>query len=138
MIYEYVAVYMDNLLIAAQDSSSITKALGDWHQFKFQVTGPLQYHLGCDYFKDNTGTLGPIKYIKRMIRQYACMIGNKTKEYTSPLKKAYHPEIELKVFQFLIGSLLLVILLQRSGIQMANVILSCFCEAPNKGNLENI
>jgi hypothetical protein len=66
-MYDYGAVYVDDLLIAEQDLSSITKALCDQHKFKLKRTGPLQYHLGCDYFKDNTGTLcfGPGSILTR-------------------------------------------------------------------------
>jgi hypothetical protein len=56
-IYEYVAVYVDDLLFAAHNPSSIYNALTDQHQFKLNVTGPLGYHLVCDFFKYNTGTL---------------------------------------------------------------------------------
>jgi hypothetical protein len=94
-IFDYVAVFVDDLLIAAQDPSSITNSLTDQHQFKLKGTGALQYHLGCDYFKDNTGTLcfGTRKYIKKLIEQYKRMIGQKSKYYPSPLEKADHPEI---------------------------------------------
>jgi hypothetical protein len=54
VIFEYVAVYVNELLIAAQDPSSITKALCNHHQFKLKDTGALQYHFGFDYFEDNT------------------------------------------------------------------------------------
>jgi hypothetical protein len=56
-VYEYIAVYVDDLLIAVKEPSSIIKALEEQHQFKLKDTGPLQYHLGCDYFLDDNGTL---------------------------------------------------------------------------------
>jgi Reverse transcriptase (RNA-dependent DNA polymerase) len=56
-VYKYIAVYVDDLLIAAKDPSAITKCLEETHFFKLKGTGPLEYHLGCDYFKDDTGTL---------------------------------------------------------------------------------
>jgi hypothetical protein len=40
-LYENVAVYVDDLLIAALDLSSITNALRDQHQFKLKGIGPL-------------------------------------------------------------------------------------------------
>jgi hypothetical protein len=64
-IYEYIAVYVDDILIAAKDLLEITKYLEETHQLKHKGTGPLKYHLGCDYFRDDTGTqcFGPHKYI---------------------------------------------------------------------------
>jgi hypothetical protein len=53
-ISDYVAVYVDDCLIAAPDPSSITNVLSDPPQFKLKGTGPLQYHPGCNYFKDKT------------------------------------------------------------------------------------
>jgi Reverse transcriptase (RNA-dependent DNA polymerase) len=87
-VYEYVAVYVDDLLIAAKDPSSIPRSLEEQREFKLKGIGPLQYHLGCDYFHDNTGTLcfGPRKYIEKMIEQYERMFGCKPKEFTSPLE----------------------------------------------------
>jgi hypothetical protein len=85
-MYEYVAVYVDDLLIAAIYLSYITKTL---FQFNFKCMGPLQYHLGCDYVKDQAGTLcfGPRKYIATMIKQYKRMFGQKPKKYTSHLAR---------------------------------------------------
>jgi Reverse transcriptase (RNA-dependent DNA polymerase) len=93
-IYEYIAVYVDDLLIAAKDPEAITKALMEHHKLKLNDVGTLTYHLGCDYFRDNDGTLcyGPSKYISKLIGQFEDMFGSKPKEYTLPLEKGDHPE----------------------------------------------
>jgi Reverse transcriptase (RNA-dependent DNA polymerase) len=85
--YEYIAVYVDDLMIVAKDTLEITMCLEEIHQFKLKGTGPLNYHLGCDYFRDDTGTLcfGSRKYIEKMMDQYEKMFVAKPKEYTSPL-----------------------------------------------------
>jgi hypothetical protein len=76
-VYEYITVYVDDLLIAAKEPSSIIEALEEQHQFKLKSTGPLQYHLGCDNFLDDNGTLCfcPRKYIEKMIEHYEWMFG---------------------------------------------------------------
>jgi Reverse transcriptase (RNA-dependent DNA polymerase) len=88
-LYEYIAVYVDNLLIASKNPALITKKLCEQHKFKLKGVGPLSYHLGCDYFKDDDGTLcyEPRKYIFKIIGQYENMFGVKPREYTSPLEK---------------------------------------------------
>jgi hypothetical protein len=70
--YDYVAVYVDDLLIVAQDPASITKAFGDHHLFKLKCNGTLKFHFGCDFVTDKTGTLciGPKKNIDKMTMQY--------------------------------------------------------------------
>jgi Reverse transcriptase (RNA-dependent DNA polymerase) len=95
-LYEYIAVYVEDLLIAARDQGEITRVLEVSHKFKLKGFGPLTYHLGCDYFHDKDGTLcyGPRKYISKIMDQYENMFGCKPKEYTSPLEKGDHPEID--------------------------------------------
>jgi hypothetical protein len=147
--YEYIAVYVDDLLIAAKDPLAITKCLEETHLFKLKGTGPLQYHLGCDYFKDDTDTLcfGPRKYIDKMIDQYEKMFGMKPKEFSSPLEKSDHPEIDttdeldqagIKTYQSMIGSLQWAISLGRFDIQTATMTMSRFRTAPKKGHLERL
>ena len=147
--YEYIAVYVDDLLIAAKDPSSITKVLEEQHLFKLKGTGPLQYHLGCDYFKDDFGTLcfGPRKYIAKMIDQFERMYGFKPKEYSSPLEKGDHPEIDtsaelnqdgIKIYQSMIGSLQWAISLGRFDIQTATMTMSRFRTSPRQGHLDRL
>ena len=57
-LYEYIAVYVDDLAIAAKDPEQITNTLTKEYGFKLKGTGPLSYHLGCDYFRDK-----PIHYV---------------------------------------------------------------------------
>jgi Reverse transcriptase (RNA-dependent DNA polymerase) len=64
-VYEYIAVYVDDLLIAARNLEEIVHTLQEIHVFKLKSVGQLTYHLGCDYFREEDGTLfcGPKKYI---------------------------------------------------------------------------
>jgi hypothetical protein len=49
-LYEYIAEYVDDLLIAARNPNDIVKVIKENHKFKLKVVGPLTYCLGCDYF----------------------------------------------------------------------------------------
>jgi hypothetical protein len=68
-LYEYIAVYVDDLLISARDPNSIVQTLQEKHKFKLKGVGLLTYHLGCDYFCDMDGTLcyGPRKNIDKIM-----------------------------------------------------------------------
>jgi Reverse transcriptase (RNA-dependent DNA polymerase) len=81
-LYEYIAVYVDDLLIAARNPGEITWMLENTHKFKLKGVGLLTYHLGCDYIRDKDGTLcyGPCKYIGKLMDQYENMVGSKPKE----------------------------------------------------------
>ena len=48
--YEYIATYVDDLLIASKDPKAITDTLqGPKYNLKLKGTGPVTFHLGCDY-----------------------------------------------------------------------------------------
>ena len=50
--YEYIAVYVDDLLIYMKDSASFCKTLKDKFKFKLKGDGPISYHLGMNYIRD--------------------------------------------------------------------------------------
>jgi hypothetical protein len=77
---EYIACYMDNLMIASRQPQAIIDALTKpSNNFKLKGTGPVAFHLGCDFFRDEDGTVcvGPKTYINRMAMQYESMFGSK-------------------------------------------------------------
>jgi hypothetical protein len=147
-IYEYVAVYVDDLAIAMKDPKSLTDVLRDKHKFKLKGTGPIEFHLGCDFFREDNGTLcmAPRKYIDKMLQNYERMFGEKPKtNISSPLEKGDHPEIDTsellddygtQQYQSVVGSLQWAIALGRLDIATAVMTLSSFRSAPRKGHLD--
>jgi Reverse transcriptase (RNA-dependent DNA polymerase) len=134
-LHEYIAVYVDDLLIAARDPGAITWVLEESHKFKLKGVGPLTYYLVCNYFCDKDGTLcyGPRKYISKIMDQHENMFGCKPKEYTSPLEKGDHPEIDdtdeldiegIKRYQTMIECLQWAVSLGRFDIQTATMTMS--------------
>ncbi|CAJ1970451.1 unnamed protein product [Cylindrotheca closterium] len=65
--YEYVGVYVDNLAMAMKDPQAFVDKLIKVYKFKLKGTGPLEFHLGCDFYRDEHGVLcmHPKKYIDR-------------------------------------------------------------------------
>jgi hypothetical protein len=113
-LYDYIAVYVDGLWIAARNPNSIVQNLQEKHKFKLKGVGSLTYHLGCDYFHNMDSTLcyGPRKYIDKIMGQNKNIFGCKPREYTSPLEKSDHPEVDrsdeidnegIKRYQTMIG-----------------------------------
>jgi hypothetical protein len=95
--YEYIATYVDNLAIGSKAPKEITDELENTYKFKLNGTGPIKFHLGCDFYHDEDGTLcfGPKKYIEKMVDAYMRMFGSKpTSKVTSPLEKNDHPELD--------------------------------------------
>ena len=54
--YEYIAVYVDDLCIAAESPSVIIDILKTKYNLKVKGDGKLSYHLGADYFEDPDST----------------------------------------------------------------------------------
>jgi hypothetical protein len=145
--YEYICVYVDDLVICSKEPQSIIDKLSGHHKFNLKGTGPIHFHLGCDYFKDHDNTLcyGPRRYIEKMIQDFERMFGHKPRAYTSPLEKGDHPETDdsdileldgIKQYQSIIGSLQWAVQLGRVDITTAVMSLSSFRAAPRKGHLQ--
>ena len=144
--YEYICVYVDDLVIASKDPQAIVDMLSSRYSFSFKGTGPIHYHLGCDYFKDHNGTqcYGPKRYIDKMVEDFTRMFGEKPRPYSSPLERGDHPEVDqsafldlegIKQYQSMIGSLQWAVQLGRLDITTAVMSLSSFRVAPRQGHL---
>jgi hypothetical protein len=143
--YEYIAVYVDDLLFAMADPETFVKTLSDKkgrYKFKLKGTGPISFHLGCNFARDEDGvmTMAPKKYIQKLIDGYVRMFRKKPQnEYHSSLEEGDHPELDtsemLKVegvttYQSLIGSMQWTISLGRIDIATVVMSLSSFRSAP--------
>jgi hypothetical protein len=149
--YEYIAVYVDDLLIASKNPQGIIDQLeAKPHQFKLKGTGPVTYHLGNDYVREEDGTLrvGPCKYIEKMVATYERMYGKKpSMKASSPLERNDHPELDdspivdddgIRQYQSLIGILQWAITLGRFDIATAVMTMSGFRVAPREQHLERV
>ena len=144
--YEYIGTYVDDLCIVSKDAKAITDHLTHHCKFKLKGTGPISFHLGCNFERDENGVLlmRPTKFIERMVESYRQMFGEKPKSYQSPLEPGDHPEIDTSEFcddrqtsqyQSLIGSLQWAISLCRFDISSAVMTLSSFRAKPRLGHL---
>jgi hypothetical protein len=149
-IYEYVAVYVDNLAIAMKNPKEFVDILENKHKFKTKGTGPISFHLGMDFTRDedNTLCLSPTKYIEKLMKNYERMFGEPPKQIvTSPLEKGDHPEIDtsdlldakdIQTYQSMIGALQWVVTIRRFDIITAVMTMSSFRAAPRKGHLDRL
>ena len=70
-LWEYVAVYVENLTFAMKDPAKFTKLFVEKYKYKLKGTGYIAFHLGCDFCCD------------ARIR------------YSSPLEKGNHLELDI-------------------------------------------
>ena len=64
--YEYIAVYVDDLLLVSKNPKLLLDTLTNKYKFKLKGSGRIEFYLGCDCFRDDDGVLcyAPRKYIK--------------------------------------------------------------------------
>ena len=145
--YEYIAVYVDDLAIAAKDSQAFCNELKKKYNLKLKGVGPLEYHLGCTYKKDPDGTLAadPRRYVNKILESFERMFKEKPRKSRPPLEGGDHPELDTselcdehqtKQFQTLIGQLQWLISLGRFDINVHVMSLSRFRAQPRKGHLD--
>ena len=96
-IYEYVAVYVDDLAIVMHDPQAFADVLMQRYKFKLKGTGIISVHLGMDIYRDSDKVLciSARKYIARMVDTYERIFKEAPKQVvTSPLEKGDHPELD--------------------------------------------
>ena len=148
--YEYIAVYVDDLMIISKEPLKIAQILMDEpNNFKLKGAGPISFHLGCDFFRDSDGVLccAPVKCIEKILDNYVRLFGKPPRPVSSPLAQGDHPEIdtselldieETKIYQSLVGALQWVIQIGRFDITTAVMTLSRFRAAPRRGHLKRV
>ena len=52
-LWEYVAVYVDDLTFVVRDPKAIITLLEEKYNYKLKGKGSILYHLGCDFFRDD-------------------------------------------------------------------------------------
>ena len=149
--YKYIATYVDDLAIIIKDPQSLINQLkAAPYNFKLKGSGPLNFHLGCGFARDDNGTLymDPGKYIDRMMEAYKQHFGVKPDmKHRSLLQKGAHPELDTmpfldeegkEIYQSLIGCSQLNISIGRFNIQSAMMSMSRYRTAPREGHLERV
>ena len=143
--YEYMAVYVDDIAIAAKDPQAFCNELKKRYNLKLKGVGHLEYHLGCTYKKDPDGTLAadPKRYVNKILESYERMFKEKPRKSRPPLEGGDHPEPhtpelcdehQTNQFQTLIGQLQWLISPGHFDIAVHVMSLSRFRAQPRKGN----
>ena len=149
-VWEYLATYVDDLYLAANEPEKIVEALKDQHKFALKGTGPVSFHLGVNYFRDSNNTLccDAKKYMEKILQGFVRIFGHKPDtKIKSPLERGDHPELDktdlleddgVKLYQSLIGSLQWAVQIGRFDIATAVMTMSSFRALPRKGHLDRL
>ena len=145
--YEYIAVYVDDLAIAAKDPQAFCNELKKRYNLKLKGVGHLEYHLGCTYKKDHDGTLAADlrRYVNKILESYERMFKEKPRKSRPPLEGGDHPELhtpelcdehQTNQLQTLVGQLQWLISPGHADIAVHVMSLSRFRAQPRKGHLD--
>ena len=151
--YEYVVVYVDDLLYAGKNAKQYWKdvlAMG----YKLKGVGTPTYHLGATFERvkdpEPMMTWGPVRYVQKILDQYEKIFGEQVKnsrKIHAPLEPGDHPELdtsdlcnedEKAKYMSMVGSLQWALSLGRIDIGAAVMTMSRFRVSPRKGHLDRL
>jgi len=147
--YEYICVYVDDLLAIMKNPQSFFDILRDKYKYKLKGVEEPKYHLGGNFERDPDGTLawGANRYIGRMVENFEREFGHKPQTYAAPMDKDAHPELDesppldqkgVKQYQSLIGALQWCITLGRFDIACAVMTMGRFRAEPHENHMKNL
>jgi len=148
--YEYIAAYVDDMLVFAREPMKVIKELK--HDYILKGVGKPVYYLSSDVQElgvmwENNGSTTAIlaeTYICNVVKKFEGIFGP-IQEFKSPMELNYHPELDLtplmdakhaSLYRALIGSANWLITLGRFNIHYATNALSQFAMALQEGHLE--
>ena len=148
--YEYIAVYVDALCIAAESPIGIIQIFKSKYRLNVKGNGKLTYHLGAEYFEDPDGTFvcQAKKYIDKLADTYIRLFNeDPPKGYKTPLEKNDHPELDTSEiiegdmaakYLTMVGQLQWLVTLGRFDIHAQVATMSRFRAAPRQGHMDRL
>jgi Reverse transcriptase (RNA-dependent DNA polymerase) len=147
--YEYVCVYVDDLLSLLKNADKFYEILRTKYKFKLKGVGPPEYHLGGDFGRDPDGTLywGAKTYVAKLLANYERHYKGPPAKSGCPMDPKDHPELDttplmkedgVTMYQSLVGALQWAITLGRFDICSAIASLSRFRAVPREGHQERV
>ena len=149
--YEYIGVYIDDLVVVSKDPMSILNMLKKpVGPYELKGVGTPEYYLGgdvnikyvedeIDYLETNART-----YIKRICGKLEELMDWKFRNYSSPEDPDYHPEIDetpflqgddISKYRMMVGSLNWLITLGRYDVHHAASTLARYMMIPREGHM---
>ena len=151
--YEYIATYVDDILIWSKDPMKLMDIL--MKDFEMKGVGIPEYYLGGDiefldehWTKENIGIGFSSKtYISNLIPKFEALFERQFKSSKTPMASDYHPKVDdspllsdndASKFRSIIGSMNWLITLGRFNTFYSTNTLSRFAMAPREGHLKAV
>ena len=150
--YDYICVYVDDLLILSKKPNDVIAALRKKYKFKLKGVGFPKYYLGADIERrthpESVLIMGSKTYIGKILGLYEKMFGSPPPaNIHTPLDPADHPELDdskecdaagVKQYQSLMGMLQWAVTLGRIDIHCSVMTMSRFRTCPRIGHLDRV
>ena len=149
--YEYVAVYVDDLIIVSKAPMDIIAELEIIGNYTFKGVGEPEYYLGADVSRKKIPgvpyitTISAKTYLKNVCEKIERLFECKLRNYHSPLEGGYHPELDdsellegsdISKYRMLTGSLNWAVTIGRIDVMFAAQLMARYNHAPRKGHLK--
>mmetsp|Transcript_18822 Transcript_18822/g.26690 ORF Transcript_18822/g.26690 Transcript_18822/m.26690 type:complete len:441 (+) Transcript_18822:2780-4102(+) len=130
--YEYILVYVDDLLIVSHEPNKILHILEHHFKYRLKDVGPPKRYLGATIEKVNVERFGKLKYNNKI---------------TTPLPKDYHPELDtseflddenIEVYQSYMGILRWGVELGRIDLAQSCSLMARYSNAPRRDHLDKV
>ena len=148
--YEYIATWVDDLLIMSKDPMAIIGELEK--QYPLKGVGVPEYYLGGDIsrVKNSSAPGGSFRvtsaktYIKKVCDKIEPLMEWKLKNYGSPMDPKYHPELDESAqlsedmhakYRMMVGTLNWLVTLGRWDVHYAAQTLAQYSQAPREGHI---
>ena len=150
-LYEYVAVYVDDLIIVSKTPMDVIAELEIVGSYKFKGVGEPEYYLGADVIRKKVPgcsyitTMSAKTYINNVCEKIERMFECKLRNYHSPLEGGYHPELddsalldgsEISKYRMLTGSLNWAVTIGRVDVMFAAQLMARYNHAPRYGHMK--
>ena len=150
--HEYVATYVDDLLVFAKAPMELIDTLKK--KYILKGVGEPEYYLGADLVdlrkwkqEGVTYALGAETYTKRIVAQVEKEIGHELYERNTPLPENYHPETDetpllnsktASFYRSITGALNWVVTLCRADLAHSNQLMARYNAVPREGHLKAV
>ena len=142
--YEYIATYVDDLLIIGKDPMAIIQALKKLYPLK--GVGSPEYYLGGDIMRGKDGRLvtSAKTYIKRICEKIEKVMEWKLRHYGSPMDPGYHPECDesdllvgedISKYRMMVGCLNWLVTLGRYDVHYTAATMARYGMTPREGHM---
>ena len=149
--YEYIATWVDDLLVASRNPNAIMDELRQ--DYILKGVGIPEYYLGGNvdilgeqWEKEGIKyALSAQTYVKNVVEKFETLFGQSFAQYKVPMASDYHPELDdsplcdaemASRYRSMTGSLNWAISLGRFDIQYATSVLARYNAAPREGHIK--